>query len=117
MKPFPAGTSYLITKSGGSRPVWSPDGTQLFCFPPAAGQFAVVTLATHPSFTISNPQPLERGWLETFARGPRVSDILPDGKRFIAVVPAGEASSGVVPHINVVLNWFEELKAKVPAGK
>ncbi len=36
-------------------------------------------------------------------------DIHPDGERFAMIKPAEEQSSRLV----VVLNWFEELKAKV----
>jgi hypothetical protein len=40
-----------------------------------------------------------------------------DGKRFLGVVPAGQnTASGALaaPQIQVVLNWTEELKARVP---
>ena len=43
-------------------------------------------------------------------------DISPDGQRFLMVKPSDPA--GAAPtQINVVLNWFEELKQKVPTGK
>ena len=44
-------------------------------------------------------------------------DISPDGKRFLIVKPtrtAGESRKETVPKLNVVLNWFEELKERVP---
>ena len=46
----------------------------------------------------------------------RTYDILPDGKHFIGVVPAGQARSGPAsaPQIQVVLNWFEDVKQRVP---
>jgi hypothetical protein len=46
----------------------------------------------------------------------RNNDITLDGKRFLGVVAAGETASGApaAPQIQVVLNWFEELKARVP---
>jgi len=52
-------------------------------------------------------------------RGPgfeRNNDITHDGKRFLGVVAAGQIASGTpaAPQIQVVLNWFEELKARVP---
>jgi serine/threonine protein kinase len=42
-------------------------------------------------------------------------DIMPDG-RIVGVGPAGQSQSGspAPPEIDVVLNWFEELKARVP---
>jgi hypothetical protein len=42
--------------------------------------------------------------------------VSPDGQRFLMLKPS--ESTGVAPtQINVVLNWFEELKQKVPTGK
>jgi len=49
---------------------------------------------------------------------PRRYDITPDG-RILGIVPAGQTPSGAAaaPEIQVVFNWFEELKARVPVGK
>jgi hypothetical protein len=45
----------------------------------------------------------------------REYDVSPDGQRFLFVEPAeGGASRS---EVNVVLNWFEELKAKVPTRR
>jgi len=38
-----------------------------------------------------------------------------DGQRFLMVKETERAQS--TAQINVVLNWFEELKRRVPAGK
>ena len=42
--------------------------------------------------------------------------LMPDGKQFTGVVDSGQAQSGptATPQIQVVLNWFEELKQRVP---
>ena len=47
---------------------------------------------------------------------PRPYDILPDGRIVAAnaVTSAGEQRPG---QIHVVLNWFEELKSKLPPAK
>ena len=72
---------------------------------------AAVTIAAQPRFTFGNPELLPRGWNEDVsAEGYRTYDILPDGKRFIALIPEDETT----PHVNVVLNWFEEIKQRVP---
>ena len=43
-------------------------------------------------------------------------DVMPDGKRFITIVPADQVrdSSADRQRINIVLNWFEELKQRAP---
>ena len=48
--------------------------------------------------------------------GFRDYDITPDGERFVMVFPTGQTDSGgsAAQRINIVLNWFEELKERVP---
>jgi hypothetical protein len=74
-------------------------------------------VTTEPSFSVSNETPLP---FNVYAgRGPgsgRDADIMPDGKRWIAVIASTNRNAGadVVRQFQVVLNWFEELKQKVP---
>ena len=46
----------------------------------------------------------------------RDADIMPDGKRFVAVVVPSATSFGAVGirRFDVITNWFEELKQRVP---
>ena len=49
--------------------------------------------------------------------GIRPYDITPDGQQFLMVFPADQADSvtdTAAERINIVLNWFEGLKARVP---
>jgi serine/threonine protein kinase len=53
------------------------------------------------------------------ATDPRVWDITPDGKRIIGVIEAttdatSSPGASAAPQIQVVLNWFSELKQRVP---
>ncbi len=43
-------------------------------------------------------------------------DVTPDGTRFVFVQPGAQTESEeqAGPQINIVLNWFEELKERVP---
>jgi hypothetical protein len=43
-------------------------------------------------------------------------DVSPDGQRFLVLKPS-ESAQVAPTQINVVLNWFEELKQKAPVGK
>jgi hypothetical protein len=43
--------------------------------------------------------------------------VSPDGQRFLMVKPSKASEAAAPTQINVVLNWFEELKRRVPAGK
>ena len=113
VEPFPpTGTKREIARGG--RPMWSPDGRELF-FVPSPTQFMAVSVTTQPVFTVTNPILVPRRFGIAGTRNPRPYDILPD-HRFVAVGVAnqtGEAAS----RIEVVVNWFEELKRKLPAAK
>ena len=116
VQPFPTtGATYQISKTSGVHPTWSPDGKELF-YSRGPDRFVAVSVTTRPTFTFGNPVPVPRPFIE---RGPafeRNNDITLDGKRFLGVVAAGQTASGApaAPQIQVVLNWFEELKARVP---
>jgi Tol biopolymer transport system component len=117
VQPFPTtGAKYQI--SNGIHPTWSPDGKQLF-YNQGAGQWVALIVTTRPTFTFGNPVPvLLRVFVERNASFERNYDITLDGKRFLGVVLAGQSSTSgapAAPQIQVVLNWFEELKARVPA--
>ena len=82
---------------------------------PAPGQLVVVGVSTKPSLSFTNPVAVPRGFGEANPSRPRIFDIL-DG-RFVGVgTPGQSATSGIVAaQVRVVVNWFEELKMKVPA--
>ena len=50
------------------------------------------------------------GWSLGYPRG---SDTSPDGQRFLMLKPV-ESQASAPTQINVVLNWFEELRRKAP---
>jgi len=122
---FPAtGQPYQLTKSettNAHHPFWSRDGHELF-FIPGAGQFAVMSITTRPTFSFKDPIALSRGPLGFIEGGPgvtRQNDVAADG-RVIAVLPGDPAllstnsRAPVAPQIQVVLNWFTELQQRVP---
>jgi len=117
VQPFPPnGAKYEIARRGG-RPVWSRDGKELF-FIPAPGQFAVVTVKTQPTFTFSSPMAVHRGFGISDPADQRTVDTTPDG-RIIGLGPSnlGSGGSPALGEIQVVLNWFQEVKARVPTTK
>ena len=84
-----------------------------------------VSVKTEPTFSLETPKILFRGTYffpnaNAFG-GVNMNfypwDISPDGKRFLMIKPrlATTASAAGGPRkINIVLNWFEELKQRVP---
>ncbi len=114
VQPFPAnGKQYEIGRGG--RPRWSPDGRELF-FVPGPSQFAAVSISTEPEFGFSAQVPVPRHFGLAPPANARPYDILPD-KRFVSVDAANVLADPQAPQIQVVLNWFEELRQKVPVGK
>ena len=85
---------------------------------PQGGQQAVQTITTQPSFSFSPPVLMPRGYINFGQTSQRNYDVMPDG-RILGVVAAGQTQSAAstTPQIQVVLNWFEELKQRVPSPK
>lgn len=115
VQPFPPnGKKYQIARGG--RPAWSRDGSELF-YVPAPGQFAGVKVTTQPTFEISNPMPVHRGFGVADPGSPRPYDVTPDG-RFVGIGIGAQAGGSTGPaQLHVVINWFEELKARVPTRR
>ncbi|MBN2241097.1 MAG: serine/threonine-protein kinase [Acidobacteria bacterium] len=110
---------WQISTEGGDSPLWSPNGGELFF----RNRDAVmsVSVKTGPSFSIvGTPRILFRGMYVGFKNNDAGSpwDISSDGKRFLMIKPPGTVGEGSVEgdagKINVVLNWFEELRQKAP---
>jgi Tol biopolymer transport system component len=119
VEPFPpTGSRRRISQDGGYYPLWSPEGSELFYRPGArTGGVTLrsVDIVTEPAVAFSNEQTLP---VEGFnvVPGYRDYDISPDGERLLMVFPADRPDSGEPARlqINVILNWFEELKERVP---
>ena len=115
---FPGpGVRRQVSNNGGSTPVGSLDGSELFYSGDGRQQLMVVDIATEPELNIRAPRLL-------FALGDRINflagnasryGVTADGQRFVMVEPMQGAIRG--DQINVVLNWFEELKQRVPTGQ
>jgi Tol biopolymer transport system component len=120
VQPFPStGAKYQVSNGGGRTPRWSPDGRQLFYHEPSMNRFIVVDLQTEPTFSLGHAATLPiEGTVHPLAQ--RNYDITPDGRELLVVLPVSASatdSRGVTPHIDMVLHWFEELKARVPVSK
>ncbi len=118
VEPFPpTGARHRISHDRGLYPLWSPEGSELF-YRPNLGRGVTlrsVDIVTEPAFAFSNEQTLPVEGFDV-ALGYRDYDMSPDGKQLLMVFPVDQPDSGepARPQINIVLNWFEELKARVP---
>jgi Tol biopolymer transport system component len=105
-----------VSTSGGDSPLWSPNARELFYR--NGDTVMVVPFKIEPTFSPETPRVLFRGTYVSFrAVLMQVDftpwDISPDGKRFLMMKEAGSAEGGP-QRINIVMNWFEELKQRVP---
>ena len=89
---------WRVSTDGGESPAWA-QGAELFYV--NGDRMMMVTMGDRPSV----PRVLFEAPLpDQFAGSP-------DGQRFLMIQRASPT------HINVVLDWFEELKRRVPAGR
>jgi serine/threonine protein kinase/Tol biopolymer transport system component len=110
--PFPEVNKgkWQVSTGGGTDPLWSHDGRELF-YRNGNSVFAV-DVQTEPTFKVGNPRLL---FQKAYSSGiGHIWDLSPDGKRFLMMKEADTAAAGAPRKINVVLNWFEELKQRVP---
>jgi len=121
VQPYPGpGPITQVSVEGGVIPAWNPNGRELFY---ASGEdpagkrwlMAVEFEAGSPP-RIGTPRRLfEFDRDLTFLCSPvRCYDVAPDGQRFYAHQLHRVPSPPAVTHINLILNWFEELKRKAP---
>jgi hypothetical protein len=118
-RPYPGpGAEVTISVGGGQEPVWAPSGRELFYRHDGKLLSAMIdergeTLTVGaPTRLFDDPYALARGG----GGGVANYDVSPDGTRFVMVEEPrstnGDAAEGM--KLNVVLNWTEELRARVP---
>ena len=118
VRAFPApssgeGGKWSISNSGGSLPVWAPNGRELLY--QSGDQVMSVDYTTKDNvFAVGKPQV----WLKTIG-GAQGFDIAPDGKRLIVFMST--ATVGETPKaehtVMLVQNFFDELRRRVPVGR
>lgn len=105
--PGPGG-KWQVSTEGGNEVVWNRSGI----YYRSSNKMMAVEVAIQPTFSVGKPRVLFEGqyvrneWPQTGA----IYDVSGDGQRFLMGKQSGE-------QVNVVLNWSEEVKEKVPRGK
>jgi serine/threonine-protein kinase len=105
IRPFPGpGGVWQVSTDGGDYPVWARNWELFYS---NGNKMMAVKVETIPTFNASPPKMLFEGTSLSFF------DVTPDGKRFLKVKSTAQGQQP--EQINVVLNWTEELKQRVPA--
>jgi serine/threonine-protein kinase len=116
VEPFPAtGAKYSLVAKGADSPKhprWSPDGKELF-YDPNLNTFEAVSVQTQPAFAFGHAVPVPRRVQMGTPESRTPYDITPDAK-IVGLITAGQTEyvRGSVDQIQVVLNWFQELKTR-----
>jgi Tol biopolymer transport system component len=121
VQPFPSheGARYQVSTEGGTMPVWARDQKHLYYWANLTRQLVAVDVQTEPTFHAGTkvPLPISGIWSEVGIFSEANYDVLPDGT-FIVITPTDRPTRGPsgppTQAINVVLNWQEELKQRVP---
>lgn len=107
---FPGpGRKWQISNDGGTEPLWSLDGRELFYR--NGDRLMSVIIQTQPDFQVSKARVVFKG---SYFQNPdpnRQYDIAPDGQRFVMVE---DLELPPANRLNIVANWFGELAQLVP---
>jgi serine/threonine-protein kinase len=122
VRPFPnvSAGRWQVSGSGGTRPLWSRNGRELFYMTTAGPEATLMSAPIQPGATWSagTPTKLFSGrffFTETGIGEGRTYDVSPDGRRFLMIKEAnGSDQPATSASLIVVLNWLEELKQRVP---
>jgi eukaryotic-like serine/threonine-protein kinase len=114
VQPYPGpGGKWQISTEGGTEPVWNRNGRELFYR--SGDKMMAVNIATQSGFTAGTPRLLFQGQYVPASTSSPNYDVSADGQRFL-MLKRSEQAGAAPTQINVVLNWFEELKRRVPPG-
>ena len=114
VRPFPQlNGRWQVSAAGGTRPAWAKNGTELFYLDLANTLNAVPVQISGGTFVHGTPaRVFDTVYAEPLGNG-RSYDVSPDGQRFLMLKENGGGRTAQ-RRLAVVLNWFEELQARVP---
>jgi eukaryotic-like serine/threonine-protein kinase len=103
------GERVQVSTDGGREPVWAPNGSELYFR--TATKFMAVDVKARPALSVGKPRLLFEG---NFLLSHHDYGLLPDGRHFIMIQPVGKMPPA---ELHVVVNWADELKARLAAGR
>jgi hypothetical protein len=124
-RPFPGpGQTVQVSLDGGDNVAWHPEGRELYFIgpgdAPGVSRMMAVAIDTHPALRVGVPGALFefRPADLQFGSSPLTGYcVARDGQRFFLVQNLPVPPRPPVTQVHLVLNWLEELKAKVPSGE
>jgi serine/threonine-protein kinase len=118
VRPFPVGSGgkWQISSGGGRYAFWSKNGRELF-YETTDGRIMAMDYTVNGASFVPGQA---RVWYEKpiFDPGAGNLDLAPDGKRFaVLTVPEAPAGEKGTVHVTMLLNFFDEVRRRIPAGK
>ena len=113
------GDKVTISTGGGTEPLWSPDGSELFYRNFDGDRMMVVAVMTEPTLRVSRPEVLFEGPYRQGIRGGLNYDVSSDGQRFLMLSVGQDGDAEAAPTnttLALVENWFQELQRLVPVN-
>ena len=108
-QPFPGpGGKIRVSTQGGDRPRWARYGRELYYWGGMNLGMMQISVETAPAFHLGLPEELFKSVVGT------TFGVAPDGKRFLVeTIPGIQGGQ----HMEVVVNWFDELRQRAPVSK
>jgi Tol biopolymer transport system component len=97
------GRKWLVSNGGGTTPRWVRNGQELFYR--SDKRIIATTVRTVAGFSVTQRTVVFEGNFSEF-------DVYPDGQRVVVNRPADESRE-----IVVILNWIEDVRRKLQAGR
>ncbi len=118
VRPFPDTDDgrWQVSRTGGSEPLWSHSGRELF-YIDGTGSLVAVTVVVDPSFSTGQETTLFDGSNPRWGDfNYRYYDVTADDQRFVMVRTAGLDGGLFETRVVIIDNWFEELREKMRTG-
>ncbi|MBK9376620.1 MAG: protein kinase [Holophagales bacterium] len=103
-----AGERRLVSTEGGTEPLWSRDGRELFF--QSGTRLMGVTVTPGATFSASLPRVVHEGRFFRTINGNTSFSITRDGARFLRIQPVNPEPA--IRRIELVLDWFSGLKSR-----
>jgi Tol biopolymer transport system component len=108
VRPLEGAGKWQVSTDGGVEPRWGPNGREVFYR--NGGKMYAVDVSAESAIAVGKAHLLFEGPYSLSQIGSPNYDVSRDGRRFLMLKPEAAAP----PPVNIVMNWFDELKRLVP---
>ncbi|MBY0312551.1 MAG: protein kinase [Phycisphaerales bacterium] len=102
-------TRRQVSVEGGTAPLWAKSGGELYFR--TGEQIIAVRVAVEPAFMVGRPRVMFQGVMTPATSTSANCDVTPAGE---FVFLRAQEDQSKVTHLDVILNWFTELRRRVP---